>query len=92
MKPEAAFTLTESVDEAVAGCDFLYTDVWVSMGEPAEVWDERVRLMKPYQVNAETMTKTGNPETCFLHCLPAFHNDETSVGKRYCRKIWHQKS
>ncbi len=82
----ARITLTESVDEAVKDCDFLYTDVWVSMGESIEAWDERVKLMKPYQVNPAVMQKTGNPETKFLHCLPAFHNDETTIGKEIAGK------
>ncbi|MFK0571931.1 ornithine carbamoyltransferase [Endozoicomonas sp.] len=77
----AKITITESVDEAVAGCDFLYTDVWVSMGEPMEAWDERVKLMKPFQVNQSVLQKTGNPNVRFLHCLPAFHNDDTVIGK-----------
>lgn len=83
----ARISLTESVDEAVAGCDFLYTDVWVSMGEPMEAWDERVRLMTPYQVNPSIMKKTGNPGTRFLHCLPAFHNDDTTIGKEVAAKF-----
>ena len=83
----ASITLTESVEDAVKGCDFLYTDVWVSMGEPMEAWDERIRLMSPYQVNADTMAKTGNPDTYFLHCLPAFHNDETTVGKDIAKTL-----
>lgn len=77
----AKITVTELVDEAVADCDFLYTDVWVSMGEPMEAWDERVKLMKPFQVNQSVMQKTGNPDVRFLHCLPAFHNDDTVIGK-----------
>ena len=83
----ARITLTESVEEAVAGCDFLYTDVWVSMGEPMEAWDERVKLMTPYQVNQEAMAKTGNPDCKFLHCLPAFHNDETEIGKQIAERF-----
>lgn len=79
-------TLTENVDEGVNGCDFLYTDVWVSMGEPAEAWDERVALMTPYQINVDVMNKTGNPNAKFMHCLPAFHNDETTVGKEVSAK------
>ncbi|CAM3677886.1 ornithine carbamoyltransferase [Parendozoicomonas haliclonae] len=79
-------TLTEDVDVAVAGCDFLYTDVWVSMGEPPEAWDQRVALMKPYQVNMEVLRKTGNPHVKFMHCLPAFHNDETVIGKEVADK------
>ena len=77
----AKITLTEEVEAGVKGADFLYTDVWVSMGEPKEAWEERVKLMKPYQVNAEAMAKTGNPNAKFMHCLPAFHNNETTVGK-----------
>ena len=77
----AQITLTESVEQGVEGCDFLYTDVWVSMGEPKEAWAERVALMKPYQVNAATMAATKNADAKFMHCLPAFHNNETTVGK-----------
>jgi ornithine carbamoyltransferase len=75
-------TLTDDVAKGVKGADFLYTDVWVSMGEPKEVWSERIRLMTPYQVNAATMAATGNPATKFMHCLPAFHNTDTKVGKQ----------
>ena len=82
----ATITVTESVDDAVLDCDFLYTDVWVSMGEPMDAWDERVKLMKPYQVNTALMQKTGNPDVRFLHCLPAFHNDETTIGKEVADK------
>jgi ornithine carbamoyltransferase len=74
-------TQTESVEEAVAGADFVYTDVWVSMGEPKEVWDERIALLKSYQVNADVMRATGNPRTAFMHCLPAFHDRGTTVGE-----------
>ncbi|WJY13689.1 ornithine carbamoyltransferase [Pectobacteriaceae bacterium CE90] len=74
-------TLTEFVDEGVAGVDFLYTDVWVSMGEPKSAWAERVSLMKPYQVNRAVMEATGNPQAKFMHCLPAFHNEHTQVGR-----------
>ncbi|MGM0375613.1 MAG: ornithine carbamoyltransferase [Bacteroidota bacterium] len=77
----AVITITEDVNTGVAGCDFLYTDVWVSMGEAEEVWKERIELLKPYQVNAQTMELTGNPSCKFLHCLPAFHNRETRVGE-----------
>ncbi|MGV0819135.1 ornithine carbamoyltransferase [Martelella sp. AMO21009] len=77
----ARIMLTENVDEAVKGADFLYTDVWVSMGEAKEKWAERIDLLKPYQVTKEVMEKTGNPRTKFMHCLPAFHNTDTSVGK-----------
>lgn len=76
----ARVTITEDVDAAVKGADFIYTDVWVSMGEPKEKWAERIALLKPYQVTAEVMAKTGNPRACFMHCLPAFHNTDTSVG------------
>jgi ornithine carbamoyltransferase len=74
-------TLTESVEEGVKGADFLYTDVWVSMGEPHDVWAERIKELKPYQINAAAMAATGNPDTKFMHCLPAFHNTDTKVGK-----------
>jgi ornithine carbamoyltransferase len=62
------------------------TDVWVSMGEPDEVWRERIALLKPYQVNAEVMRKTGNPDAKFMHCLPAFHNTDTEVGREIYEK------
>jgi ornithine carbamoyltransferase len=77
----ATITITDDVAEAVRGCDFLLTDVWVSMGEPKEVWKERIGLLLPYQVNARAMELTGNPDVKFMHCLPAFHNTETQVGK-----------
>ncbi|AUH49762.1 ornithine carbamoyltransferase [Chromobacterium sp. ATCC 53434] len=77
----ARITLTEDPKEAVKGTDFVHTDVWVSMGEPAEVWAERIKLLKPYQVNRELMAASGNPRVMFMHCLPAFHNSETKVGK-----------
>ena len=83
----AQITITEDVAEAVRGCDVLLTDVWVSMGEPDEVWAERIDLLKPYQVNAETMAATGNPDAKFMHCLPAFHNTETQVGKEIFEKF-----
>jgi ornithine carbamoyltransferase len=82
----ARLTLTESVDEGVKGVDYLHTDVWVSMGEPKEVWDERVKLLKPYQVNMDAVGKTGNPNVKFMHCLPAFHNRETKVGEEIYEK------
>jgi ornithine carbamoyltransferase len=77
----ASITITEDAQAAVRGCDFLYTDVWVSMGQPAELWKERIAQMTPYQVNSALMAATGNPAVKFLHCLPAFHNTETKVGK-----------
>jgi ornithine carbamoyltransferase len=83
----AEITITEDVGEAVRGADFLLTDVWVSMGEPDEVWAERIELLKPYQVNSEAMAATGNPEVKFMHCLPAFHNTETQVGKEINEKF-----
>ena len=83
----ARITLTEDVEQGVAGCDFLYTDVWVSMGEPDSVWEERINLLKPYQVNAEAMAATGNPYVKFMHCLPAFHNRETKIGQKIYEKF-----
>lgn len=77
----AKITLTDDLDSGVKGCDFLCTDVWVSMGEPEEVWQERINLLKPYQVNEAAMEKTGNPNVKFMHCLPAFHNRETVIGE-----------
>lgn len=82
----AKITLTEDVTEGVQGCDFLYTDVWVSMGESADAWDERVALMTPYQINIDVIQATNNPNVKFMHCLPAFHNDETTVGKQVAEK------
>lgn len=83
----ARITLTENVDEGVKGVDFLYTDVWVSMGEPDHVWEERIKLLRPYQVNKEMVEKTGNPKVKFLHCLPSFHNRETAVGEQIYQKF-----
>ncbi len=82
----ATITLTENVEEGVKGVDYLYTDVWVSMGEPDEVWEERIKLLLPYQVNMEMVKKTGNPKVKFLHCLPSFHNADTIVGKEIKQK------
>jgi ornithine carbamoyltransferase len=82
----ARLNLTDDVTEGVKGADYLYTDVWVSMGEPASVWEERVKLLLPYQVNAKAMELTGNPKVKFLHCLPAFHNVDTEVGKEMHEK------
>ncbi len=80
-------TITENVAEAVKDCDFLYTDVWVSMGEPDEVWAERIKLLFPYQVNKKVMDLTGNAQIKFLHCLPAFHNCATKVGEEIYQKF-----
>jgi ornithine carbamoyltransferase len=82
----ARLTLTESLGEGVEGVDYLYTDVWVSMGEAKEVWDERIKLLKPYQINMDVVKKTGNPNVKFMHCLPAFHNRETKVGEEIYQK------
>lgn len=83
----ATLTITEDPVEAVKGCDFISTDVWVSMGEPDEVWEERIRLLKPYQVNADLLAASGNPLVKFMHCLPAFHNAETEVGRKISEKF-----
>lgn len=83
----AKITLTEKVNEGVKGVDFLYTDVWVSMGEPEAVWAERIKLLKPYQINAAVVKATGNPNVKFMHCLPAFHNLETAVGQDIYKKF-----
>ena len=80
-KTGARITITDDIDVAVTGVDFVYPDVWVSRGEPQEKWAERIELLMPYQVNAALMAKTGNPRVKFMHCLPAFHNTETTVGK-----------
>ncbi|MHC6528414.1 ornithine carbamoyltransferase [Vibrio proteolyticus] len=86
----AQITLTESVDDGVKDCDFLYTDVWVSMGEAAEAWGERVATLTPYQVNQTVIEKTANPQVKFMHCLPAFHNDETTIGKQVAEQYGMQ--
>lgn len=75
-------TLTEDIAEGVKGADFIYTDVWVSMGEAKEKWAERINLLRPYQVNSAMLALTGNPQVKFLHCLPAFHDDQTTLGKQ----------
>ena len=82
----AKIRVTDDVG-AVKGCDFLYTDVWVSMGEPDSVWEERIKLLKPYQINLELMQATGNPKVKFMHCLPAFHNRETKIGAEIYQKF-----
>lgn len=78
----ARLMITDNPREAVEGVDFIHTDVWVSMGEPKEVWKERIQLLTPYQVNAELMAASGNPQTKFMHCLPAYHDSETTIGKQ----------
>ncbi len=83
----ARITITDDVRKGVAGCDFLYTDVWVSMGEPDAVWEERIRLLAPYQVNRAVMEMTGNPQAGFLHCLPAFHDRQTEIGEAIYQKF-----
>lgn len=83
----ARITITDDLDIGVKGCDFLCTDVWVSMGEPADVWKERIEMLQPYQVNTAAMEKTGNPDVKFLHCLPAFHNRETTIGEEIYQKF-----
>lgn len=75
-------TITENIETGVKNADFIYTDVWVSMGEPTEVWDERIKLLMPYQVNSKMMEMTGNENCKFMHCLPAFHNLETELGRK----------
>jgi len=82
----ARITLSDDVFEAVRGVDFLYTDVWLSMGEPAAEWDERIDLLLPYQVNESVMHATGNPHVAFMHCLPALHDTETEIGRQVFEK------
>lgn len=82
----AEITLTDNVDEAVDGVDFLYTDVWVSMGDPDSAWEERIAELRDFQVNMDVVKKTGNPNVKFLHCLPAFHNRETTKGEEVFQK------
>jgi len=82
----AKITITDNVENAVAGVDFLYTDVWVSMGEPEAAWAERIELMKPFQINSRVIELTNNPEVKFMHCLPAFHNRETTMGEEIFQK------
>jgi len=83
----ARITITDDVKKGVKDCDFLCTDVWVSMGEPEAVWKERIKLLKPYQVNTKVMEMTGNPHAKFMHCLPAFHNRETTIGEDIYQKF-----
>jgi len=82
----AKITLSNDIKESVKGVDFLYTDVWVSMGESVEVWEERINLLGPYQINKDVIELTGNPNVKFLHCLPAFHNRETKIGEKIYQK------
>ncbi len=82
----ARVTLTEDAMAAVKGCDFLYTDIWVSMGESPDLWGERIKQMLPYQVNSKLMDATGNPDTRFMHCLPSLHNTGAQVGKQLYEK------
>jgi ornithine carbamoyltransferase len=83
----AHINVTDNVDVGVKGADFLHTDVWVSMGEAHEVWQERIRLLQPFQINANVLQRTGNPNVKFMHCLPAFHNRETKVGEEIYEKF-----
>jgi ornithine carbamoyltransferase len=83
----ARISITADVAQGVAGCDFLYTDVWVSMGEPDAVWADRIRVLKPYQIDRAVMEMTGNPKVKFLHCLPAFHDRQTEVGETIFKKF-----
>ena len=83
----AEIVRTSDVAEGVKGCDFIYTDVWVSMGEPDEVWKERIELLLPYQVNAKVMALTGNSKCKFMHCLPAYHDRNTKVGEAIYQKF-----
>ena len=83
----ARLTITDDVEKGVKGADFLYTDVWVSMGEADSVWEERIKLLTPYQINAKAMALTGNTDVKFMHCLPAFHNRDTTVGEEMYQKF-----
>jgi ornithine carbamoyltransferase len=83
----ARLLITDNIEKAVKGVDFLYTDVWVSMGEPEDVWEKRIDLLKPYQINKKLLELTGNPLVKFLHCLPSFHNRETRVGENIFKKF-----
>ena len=83
----AKIMLTEDIAQGVKGCDFLCTDVWVSMGEPEDVWRQRIELLNPYQVNKNAMKMTDNPDVKFMHCLPAFHNRDTSIGENIYQKF-----
>ncbi|CBZ04490.1 ornithine carbamoyltransferase [Clostridium botulinum] len=82
----AKVTITDNIEEGVKGCDVLYTDVWVSMGEPDSVWESKIKLLTPYRVDMNMIKMTGNPDAKFMHCLPAFHDEETAVGKEIKEK------
>jgi len=82
----ATITLTEDVTEGTKGVDVIYTDIWVSMGEPDNVWDDRIKLLKPYQVNKTVMDNAG-PDAIFMHCLPSYHDLNTDVGKKVNEKF-----
>jgi ornithine carbamoyltransferase len=83
----ARISITDDVDAGVKGIDFIYTDIWVSMGEPDEVWKERIDILMPYQVNKKLMERTGNPNCKFMHCLPSYHNLDTQAGKDVFEKF-----
>ena len=87
METGARITITDDVDEGVKGCDFVYTDIWVSMGEPDSVWKERIGMLMPYQVNAKLMERTGNPACKFMHCLPSYHTRDTKAGEDVYQKF-----
>ncbi|WP_130833735.1 ornithine carbamoyltransferase [[Erwinia] mediterraneensis] len=89
-KTGGKITLTEQIAEGVKGADFIYTDVWVSMGEPKAVWEERIALLRDYQVNSAMLALTGNPQVKFLHCLPAFHDDQTTLGRQMAQQYGFQ--
>ena len=86
-KTGAKISFTDDVPNGVKNCDFLCTDVWVSMGEPESVWKERINLLRPYQVNSDVMEMTGKSDVKFLHCLPAFHNRGTEIGEKIYKKF-----
>jgi len=85
----ARVSVTADVDEGVKDADFVCTDVWVSMGEPVESWAERIDILLPYQINSKLLERTGNPDVLFMHCLPAFHNCETEVGREVAEQYPH---
>ena len=83
----ATIMITDDVKQGVAGCDFVYTDVWLSMGEPTELWEKRIEQLLPYQVNQDLMKMSDNPNVKFLHCLPALHNRNTKIGEEIFQKF-----